>query len=288
MIPIDIPEAKKTFYLPESLGECDAKQFAEMAKLLYMFHTRQITYEQFRSLAVYALLNLKITSKNSVALEDNPKMSNLYLISEMINRFFEEKETGEGTALELKLDFYHSPYTKHRTLYGTFHSPQNGFMDVSFGQYIDGLEESIYFSKTGEIDALRRLFAIFYLKKNEDYTPKLITKRATRDFKTTDIRHLYSFYLWFCSMQHYILAGEIEIMGNPIDLSLIYTETRNEKKSTIPGIGIHSVLHDLAESGVFGTNEQVKKTNMWEVLIRLYDLKKRQIDDKANEKNISK
>ena len=45
--------------MPEHLGECDSQQYAHMAKLIWMFQTGEISYEEFRSLAVYSLLNLK-------------------------------------------------------------------------------------------------------------------------------------------------------------------------------------------------------------------------------------
>lgn len=87
-------------------------------------------------------------------------------------------------------------------------------------------------------------------------------------------------------MQQYIIGGQITIMGNEIDLSIIYQELpeHQQEKSEIPGIGMYSVLYDLAESGVFGNYEGVRQTNMWMVLVRLYELKKKEIDQINREK----
>ena len=39
---LEIPEKNLTLYLPENLGECDAKQYAEMAKLIFSLQTASI------------------------------------------------------------------------------------------------------------------------------------------------------------------------------------------------------------------------------------------------------
>ena len=49
---LEIPEKNLTLYIPENLGECDAKQYAEMAKLMYWLFIGQITYQDFKTLAV--------------------------------------------------------------------------------------------------------------------------------------------------------------------------------------------------------------------------------------------
>lgn len=288
MIIIDFPKVNKTLFLPENLAECDKRQYADMAKLLYMYNAGEINYLDFRVLALYALLNLK--SPKSIPKEiseEDTKWQQIFMLSEHIDHFFDRTETPEGTQLEIKLDFYnnHLPYLK---LFTTFFGPKDGFEDVEFGQYVDGLEEYIYFSQTGDIEALRTLFGIFYLGRNERYELKNAKKKAKGIFKHVDIRHLYGFYLWFTSMQQYILGGELMVMGQNINLSIIYQETGAEQKSNIPGIGMHSIVHDIAESGIFGSYNKVRETNMWTILLRLYEMKKRRLDEIQNEKNESK
>lgn len=282
MITITIPERNnKALYFPENLAECDASQYEDMAKLLYMLRNKELTYIEFRILAVYALLGMKFPKKQSIIpSEENQKSENIYRLSELVDTFFERKETEEGLIIEPKYGFIHNHYPVHR-IFTKYYGPTDGFQNVSFGQYIDGLEEYIYFSQHGDLDALRLLFAIFYLPKGEKYDLELCRKRAKGILKHTDIRHLYGFYLFFTSMQHYILGGQLSVMGNEIDLSIIYQELPEAKsaKSEMPGIGMHSVLHDLAESGVFGNFREVRETNMWSILLRLYDMKKKAIDE---------
>lgn len=283
MIYLNIPERNKTLYMPEHLAECDERQYADMAKLLYMYGCGDISYLDFRVLAVYALLNLKADKEN--ANREQNKWENVYQLSEYIDHFFEKEKVDGEEKLKIKYNFIHNHLPKLR-LFKTYFGPEDGFQNVSFGQYADGLEEYIEFTKSGDTLSLRMLFAIFYLPKGEKYCISNAKRRANETFKTLDIRHLYGFYLYFTSMQEYILSGQLVVMGNEIDLNIIYQETEHDMESNIPGLGWVSTLFDIAESGVFGNYEQVRATNMWSVLLRLYELKKRRLDEIEHERKM--
>lgn len=278
MIHIEIPDKKKFLYMPENLAECDNKQYADFAKLLYMAQEKQITYDQLCYMAVYPLLNLKKSKKKS-----SEKVENIIRISEYVDGFFNQDDEGNFTGV--KLDFTKNFLPKYK-LFRTYFGPEDGFSDVTFGQYLDGLDEYIYYSKTGDLNALRMLFSIFYLKKNETYNYRVSKKRALGIFRFVDIRHLYGFFLFFSSMQTYVLQGEIMVMGNPIDLSIIFMKDEKDTfESSIPGTGFRNIITDMAESQVFGPYKEVGSTNLWVVLIRLYELKKKELDEKEKNKN---
>lgn len=276
MITIQVPEKNKFFYMPENLSECNGKQFADLSKLVWMAKEKEITYENMRVLAVYPLLNLKQSKR-----ESSEKSENIYRLSLYLDNFFDKDKDGIFT--NIKLDFINNHLPKYR-LFSTYYGPEDGFGNVTFGQYLDGLEEYIYYSNTGDLNALRILFSIFYLKKNEKYNYKNAKYKAKRIFRFVDIRHLYGFYLFFSSMQTYVLGGEISVMGNDVDLSIIY-QSDEKFESQIPGTGMRSVLSELAESQVFGPYQGVEETNMWRVLVRLYELKKKELDEKERTKN---
>lgn len=276
MIAIEIPEKNKFLYMPENLAECDNKQYADFAKLLWMAQEKQIDYNQLCYLAVYPLLNLKKSKKKSAE-----KVENIVRLSECVDNFFNKDDVGNFTGI--KLEFTKNYLPKYR-LFHTYFGPEDGFNDVTFGQYIDGLDEYIYYSKTGDIKSLRMLFSIFYLRKGETYNYRVSKKRASGIFRYVDIRHLYGFFLFFSSMQSYVLQGEIMVMGNPIDLSIIFIPDEKAFESSIPGTGFRSIITDMAESQVFGPYKGVERTNIWIVMIRLYELKKKELDEKEKSK----
>lgn len=276
MIHLEVVAKKMFLYMPENLGECDNDQYADMAKLIWMAKEQKISRFQLRDLGVYALLRLKKNGKNW-----DEKSENTYRFSLIVDNFFEFDQ--DDNLLEVKLDYTHNHLPVYK-LFKKYYGPEDGFNDVTFGQYMDGLEEYIYYTNTGDLNSLRMLFSIFYLPKGETYNFRTSKKRALGIFRFVDVRHLYGFYLFFASMQTYVLGGVINVMGNDIDLSLIFEET-SKFKSDIAGTGMRSVLSELAESQVFGPYSGVEQTNMWRVLSRLYELKKKELDEEKKNKN---
>ncbi|MBD8081131.1 hypothetical protein [Chryseobacterium caseinilyticum] len=278
MIHLEIVEKNKFLYMPENLGECDNDQYANMAKLIWMAKEQKISRFQLRDLGVYSLLRLRKKNKDW-----DEKSENLYRFSLIVDNFFEFDE--EDNFLNVKLDYIKNHLPNYK-LFRKYYGPEDGFNDVNFGQYMDGLEEYIYYTNTGDLNSLRMLFSIFYLPAGEKYNFRTSKKRSLGLFRFVDIRHLYGFYLFFASMQTYVLSGVINVMGNDIDLSLIFESDPNPKfTSDIVGTGMRSVLSELAESQVFGPYAGVEETNMWRVLSRLYELKKKDLDEEKRNKN---
>ena len=289
MIPIEIPEAKKHLYFPEHLGECDSRQYLDLCKLLYWMNIGAITYESFRVMAVYALLGMKwkkesFKTEGFIPEDDLPKWENIFRLSELVDEFFDKNTDEDGNvSLTVKQHFVHN-HNPIFHFFGKYYGPEEGFSNVLFGQYLDGLEEFIEFSQSGEIQNLRNLFAILYLPKKEKYCRKKSLKRAKGIFRYVDIRNLYGCFVFFNAFQNYMMSGEISVMGQAIDLEIIFKNIDPEKtKSSVPGLGWLTTAQDLAESGVFGAYENVRNTELWPVILRLYELKKRAIDDKERE-----
>lgn len=282
MYYIEIPEKKETLYFPENLGECDARQYGDMAKLMYWLFMGEITYSDFKTMAVYSLLNMKHHKKNV----SNEKINEeVYRLSELVGNFFTERKTEEGNIQLLPNQFYIHNHLPVIRFFGKFYGPEEAFENVLLGQYQDGLEEYINFSQTGDLQYLINLFAIFYLRKGEVYDAAKSKKRAKGFLKHIDIRHLYGFYLTFAAMQLWITSGEIYIGGNLVDMGIIYQDAgEGTAKSSIPGIGMKGVVYDIAESHVFGNYQQTRKELLWDILPRLYQLRKKTLDEQSKEK----
>lgn len=291
MIVIEIPEAKKVFYFPENLGECDGKQYLDICKLLYWLNFGEITYETFRIMAVYSLMGIKWNRETYKALgfipeEDLPKWENVFRLSELVDTFFDHKTDADGNKTYTVNQLFVNNHNPMYWLFKKYYGPEEGFSNVLFGQYLDGLEEFIDFTQSGEIQSLRNLFAIFYLGKGEIYNKRKSLKRAKGIFRFVDIRNLYGMFVFFNAFQNYMMSGEISVMGQNIDLAIIFKDVDpKQKKSSIPGLGWITTAQDIAESGVFGAYENVRNTEMWPVILRLYELKKRAFDEKEREES---
>jgi hypothetical protein len=66
---------------------------------------------------------------------------------------------------------------------------------------------------------------------------------------------------------------------------MLFQESKEKQvESKLPGLGLKSIEYQISESGVFGSNKEVRNTSLWEILIRLYDITKRDKDEKARQK----
>ncbi len=79
---------------------------------------------------------------------------------------------------------------------------------------------------------------------------------------------------------NYLNSASVEIAGNEIDLSIIFDPT-SDFKSNIPSVGIRSTAHTIAQSGEFGDYEKVRQVPLGEIMLRMYEMKKAYLDEKA-------
>lgn len=292
MHSIEIAEIDKRLWLPENLGECDRRQYLDMSKLVLMYQMAEISLDEFRVLGLYSLLNMKPEESVLQNIQDE-KWENIYILSELLNSFF---TIDENQRMHLIQDYIHNPVKsvkyKLRTLYG----PKDAFSDITYGQLEDGVGELQNFLKSGEIQSLVKLFAIFYKFKGEKYHQINLEQRVNF-FDHLDIRYVYGFYLLFVSFFNFLTKEcVIAVDGKELDLTILFKSAENTETDTNQpeGLGMRSTSFQLAESGVFGTLNELREMDAMTVLIRMYDLviraqreerERQEAEDKAKEQS---
>jgi hypothetical protein len=295
MHTIEIPEANIKIHTPEDLSECNTRQYINICNLLYQHSIGEIDLDTFKEQGIYFLANMKF--KNNY-IQDDEKYVNVYLLSELMDSFFEIDEKENKV---IKQYYIHNPIEK---ILGedlkNYYGPSDEFNNISFGEYVDALSHFYDFIATQDITYLYLLFATFYREKKrasnsagsftKDKRVPYNTERVellSNKFKTQDIGIIYGFFMLFTSFQKYLTTAKIYVQGNEIDLELLYKQFKTDKKqpeSNLPGIGMKSLLYTIAESGIFGPLEKVREASLWEILIRMYDIRKRDFDALATAK----
>jgi hypothetical protein len=300
MHTIEIPEKNRRLYMPENLSQCDSDQYLDMCELLYRYQCGQLPFDSLKVQAVYRLLNLKPTKKELLIPEEEVKWANVARLAELAESFFEDKDGQKVIAI----DYTHNPVPKIKPLLKSYYGPQDGFANVTFGEYTDGLRIFLEYSRTGNEALLRELAAIFYRPKKslhcikklspryngdirQPYNPVSIESRAEA-FKYCHPGFAYGFFLYFASFQKYITQAVIPWGGQELDLSILFDGNSTQEPETIPGIGMDAITFSIGESQVFGSKEQVRQVNLWEMLVYLYSLKKKDLDNKQKEKSNAK
>jgi hypothetical protein len=297
---IESPESNLKRYIPSDLSECDQQQYMDLCELIFYFQNQQITYDEFRTHAVYKLMNMVPAKKESD--DDESKFANIYRISELIDDFFETDSEGLKT---IKQYYIHNPMPSFRPLFKTLYGPSDSFMNMTFGEYTDALRLFLDFHATGDMELLKLLTALFYRPKKsflfiqkrlssydgdirEPYNSKLLEINA-EELKHAPIGFVYGFYLLFASFQKYLIDAKITWGGKEIDFSILFESSKEEsnepESSDIPGIGMDSIAFSIAESGTFGNIEQVRNTNFWDIMVRMYDLRRTDLERQKHEKN---
>lgn len=296
MHTIEIPESKFKRYIPWDLSECDPEQYMAMCELIFHYQNEAISYDDLRIHAAYKLMNMKPSKTTD---QDDEKFSNIYLISELIDTFFEEDAKGQKT---IKQYYIHNPVPKFKPLWQTLYGPSDSFMNMTFGEYTDALRLFHDFHATGDMEILKLITALFYrpmksfhfIKKRlanyngdvrEPYNSHTLEARA-KTLKHAPIGFVYGFYLLFASFQKYIIDAKIMWSGKEIDFAILFESSGSDSdNSSTPGIGMDSIAFSIAESGAFGTIEEVRKADFWQIMVRMYDLRRTDLERQKNEKN---
>lgn len=269
-------ETKGKRYLPEDLSECDSRQYTEVSALIYLYHIGKINYEDFRIHALYKLLDMKPVKGY---FDQDVKYSKIYELSILIDTFFEDNEEGQKI---IKQYYINNPIPNFKGILIDYYGPADEFNDITFGEYLAALEAFVDFNQTQENQYLYKLAAILYrigfFGVKTPYESKTVDKRAYF-FRHQHIGIIYGIYLYFASFQKYLATAKLFVEGNEIDLSVLF-EGKSDK-SSLPGIGMKGILYTMAESGVFGNVAETNKTPLWEIMVRMYDIVKRNKDQEA-------
>jgi hypothetical protein len=172
MHSIEIPEIKKTLYMPSDLSECDARQYIEMAGLMYQYQIGALSYEDLRVHAVYKLLNLKRKQNPNQAVEEE-KLDNILAISKLVDNFFTPTET----QMIINQHYINNPVKSFAPAWKRFYGPLDGFQNVKFGEYVAALRIFLEFSANPSYDLLLQLTATLYRpKKSFHFIKKMKTQ----------------------------------------------------------------------------------------------------------------
>jgi len=296
MHTIEIPEKKLKINVPEDLGECNDVQYINMCQLLFKYDNDQITWTEFKTHSIYYLMNMVPKNKSLGEDLDTLKYANISMLAELVESFFEVNDEGQKV---IKQYYINNPIYKIRGAFKNYYGTSDEFNNVKSGEYVDALGHFADFNETHDINYLYLLLATFYREKESWFsrlfkpfsTDKRIAYNAERvpelakTFKYQPIGLVYGFYLLFASFQKYLGSAKIYVQGNEIDLSILFNNAEETTESELPGLNFKSILYTISESGTFGSLKEVEKIPLWELIIRMYDIRKRDLDAQANLKS---
>lgn len=274
MREIEFPEANIRLYVPSCLAECNQQEYEAAATSLMAYYSGEVLYEDFKVRLTAKLINYQFSSKKP----NEDALANLVYISQIIDDFFEETDGNKS----VKLDFIDQKIPVIKIGFKRFYGPGDAFDKLTYGQYADASRIFQEYNRDKSKELLYVLLAMLYVPK-KGYSSEKVEQTGELFKKHINAGIAFAVFLQFAAFQKYISSAEIDWRGNTLDLSILFDD--NETQETIPGLGIESLIFTLAESNVFGSEDSVRKTNFWKVMLRMYDLRKRDLETQKTEQN---
>lgn len=301
MHTVEIENYKHTIYIPSDLSECSPAQYIDMCDLIFQYQAQKIDHDTFQVHAIYKLMYMK-PAKSKTDEDLAEKTIKIEQLKPLINSFFEtetvfDEQNNESLRYQIKQLYSHNPIPKFKPVWHNYYGPSDGFTNVKFGEYLDALRLFQEFHATNNMQLLYNIAAILYRPKQKfhfvnkyksdydgdcriAYNAVHIEARA-KTFKYAPIGFIYGVYLFFASFQKFVSTAQIQWGDRVINFSLLFDEDDDSNfESEIPSLGMDAMLFSLAESGAFGNIEQVAKTSFWTIMVKMYDARKREIDEK--------
>ncbi|MFZ4705401.1 MAG: hypothetical protein ACOYMF_05275 [Bacteroidales bacterium] len=284
MHTIEIPEIKYKAEIASEISELSPREYLKFVELLLMLEDGKLTWEQLRIHLIIALLDIRKSRRRITEDEALLIQANLYQLSELMDSFCNQVDNDGNSKLLLNISFTKNLIPRIGNLYG----PDDALTNITFQEYIDA--HNCYIRCIDNVmppDELNHLCAILYRPRKYflpvrrymhnwngqeriPYNDNNINRRRNY-FARVPFHVKYAVFLWFRGCEEFLRDGEISIGESTIKLSLLY-----EKHGSASGdnTGLVGVLYTLAESGVFGNAKQTAETNLFDVLIRIYQLLK--------------
>ena len=281
MHKIEIPDLKLKMEIPSVLSELSSEDYLVFVELFLMLKNGEISYEKFRLVFLNHFFDFqpvkKLSRKNREEI-----YAEIYRISELFDSFLKHGDD----KLELNLNCIKNLLPVISGVGCNLFGPLDALTDITFFEYIDAHSAYYDFVTTQDESALNRLVAILYRPEIENlekvsssndfdgqrrikYNPHVI------DYQVKHVASLpyhvrYAVFLYYNSCEDFLRDGEFPVAGSTIKLSLLYGSSGGNSDDT----GLIGVLYTLSESQVFGNAKETADTNLYDVMLRLYQLMK--------------
>lgn len=247
---IEFTHSGKVLNIPAAWHEIETKQqYLDVVEQYILYRDGEQDYMGFCQNLTKKLLDIQFKPKGKAA-------ENLYLIAQYMKGYFKEKEVDGRLLVEPSLEFTQQFIPEYEGLKG----PSELLTDMTWLQFMDANK------RLHDLDAL-----VATLYTDGRYDPEKIKLLNWPKVVKEGIR------LWYQANLSYISSENMEINGITVNFAPLFSSVRKQND-----LGMIAVHYDLAASGVFGTVDQVAERNLYDVLMRLYQLKMEQRNDKTD------
>lgn len=295
MNTVEIPERGIFAEYPSCWEELTDAQFAFVMQSWLKVEDGKLNIYEFLLLVLYHFLGITRSPLDQwkdarlAKSEIEQKFANIWQLSETLHWLYREEETPEGMEAILNYNEIRNRIPELRNDAGTLLiGPAFGLTDITFGEYRAAWSSFEAFGTGRQHDDLDRFIAVLYRPERADYhrlkmqpgfdgvrreafNRHLIEHYATL-LKNVPFWEKQTIWLWFFNCDRFLKEEEILLGGKVVTFAELFSRRRrNEDAETLDenDLGMLSLLFMLAESGLFGSIENVERTNFLDVLTAL-------------------
>lgn len=293
MHTIEIPDIGFFKEIPESFSEMSQDDFLLFVRLYLRFAVGEIDYHRLRTEMVYQFLGMRHVRWRYELLDDVDREqvhANIFRVAELLGFFFIEEKRDGKIHLRINLSWTKNFLPSYRPGFtaipgGIYKGPADTLADLTWIEYKDAHVSAFEYLKNGNEFDLNRLCAVLYRRPLLPFLPKPKYNPDKLDHRIPRVASWphyikYAILLNFLSCEHYIRTGTFNIDGNEITFGILYQESDEDTISS--DTGLTGVLYNLAESHVFGTVKETANQSFFDVMFRLYQLRRDHLAMKAN------
>jgi hypothetical protein len=269
--------------MPGTINEMSPAQYLFFVQQVLAWQRGSIDEKQFRLRLVAEFIDLKGMGRyRHFNLEKAENIAlNMNRLAGMLDTLFVRTGTPPTDHFELNLDMATNPLPEYRGLIG----PQAGFRDLSFLEFIQATSHYNQYALSGDDDDLASLTATLYRPAkwfmairrrlpSFDGQARLPFVAYIAGLRAAEVKRMpeefrHGVLLWFAATLRRLRTTQFLMSGRLIDFSLIF-QGGDEKNDD--SIGLPGVLFDLARTGEFGDVDATGRQNLYDVLIRLYQI----------------
>ena len=296
---IRIPGNNIAIDFPSEIDEMTNKQYVSYIFYVLQYIAGKITEHQFKVILSKILLDIRKSIKYAFLSNEKKHVCwlNLIRISELMECFIDTYKNEDEPERAFKLKSVRNFIPKILNYYG----PENCFENLTYFEYRTARGYFRSYVLDNKEDDLNRLVAVLYRPSKSFWfirkylkscngerrgsfssrsNPIFLKRRVSRISHT--LFHIrYAVFIYFSACEDYMKTGKPIVDGNELDFSNLYSN-QSHTDDRRADVGLVGLLFSLTETGVFGNIDQTDNANLWDVMIRLYQvvMQMQQIEDK--------
>lgn len=158
-----------------------------------------------------------------------------------------------------------------------FWGPASHGADLTFGEFRISVIMMNEYTRTHDVAYLNSLCAVLYRRKKAGRRIPFVSSnlgRMAKEIAGMPDYLKWGIYCWFAYFCEFLFNGTFILDGCEVCFAPVFASTGKDNEPE-QSLGMNSILFSMAESGVFGSIEEVDNTQLLRVLLKLLDDKQK-------------